>query len=61
MNWGTDLLNRKMKSIIRDFVLNELNKCDWNIEIVIRKFCVIRDAILGILKQPKTEAIIAII
>lgn len=61
MNWGTDLLNRKMKSIVRDFVLNELNKCAWNIEIAVRKFCATRDEILGILKQSKTEAMLAIV
>jgi len=59
MNWGSDLLNKKMESIARGFVLDELRECGCNVEAAARKFCVTRDEILSVLKQPKTEAILA--
>jgi len=59
MNWGTDLLNRKMESIARDFVLDELSKCGWNVETVARRFCATTDEILSVLKQSRVEAVLA--
>jgi len=58
MNWA-DLLNKKMESIARDFILDELSECGWNVEAAARRFCVTKDAILSVLRQPKTEAILA--